>query len=249
MPSKYNDPTAVVQVIGCVYNNPALLEITEKYNIIDEDFVNDFHRTVFGAIYKLWEGGAKDITLANLADFLAVRPKSQAIYQANKGDEWLIKASESAMPSTFDYYYNRLKKFSLLRAYNNCGIDVTDLYDPDNILDAKKKQAQEEYLDNTSITKIADQIDEKIDNIRIHYVENTDSEAVQAGEGISKLIETLKEHPEVGVPMYGPLINTVTRGARLSKFYLRSAATGVGKVIAVLKRNFKNYYRRKKLEA
>ena len=29
--------------------------------------------------------------------------------------------------------------------------------------------------------------------------------------------------------MYGRLINTVTRGARLKKFYLRSAATGVGK--------------------
>ena len=29
--------------------------------------------------------------------------------------------------------------------------------------------------------------------------------------------------------MYGPLVNTVTRGARLKKFYLRSAPTGVGK--------------------
>ena len=31
------------------------------------------------------------------------------------------------------------------------------------------------------------------------------------------------------MPLYGPLINTVTRGARLKKFYLRSAPTGVGK--------------------
>ena len=46
---------------------------------------------------------------------------------------------------------------------------------------------------------------------------------------IDELIDRLKEHPEVGVPLYGPLINTVTRGARLKKFYLRSAATGVGK--------------------
>ena len=34
--------------------------------------------------------------------------------------------------------------------------------------------------------------------------------------------------------MYGPLINTVTRGARLRKFYLRSAATGVGKTRAMI---------------
>jgi replicative DNA helicase len=34
--------------------------------------------------------------------------------------------------------------------------------------------------------------------------------------------------------MFGPLINTVTRGARLKKFYLRSAATGVGKTRAMI---------------
>ena len=44
-----------------------------------------------------------------------------------------------------------------------------------------------------------------------------------------ELIEDLEQNPEIGIPLYGRLINTVTRGARLKKFYLRSAATGVGK--------------------
>ena len=47
-------------------------------------------------------------------------------------------------------------------------------------------------------------------------------------EMLYDLINDLKQHPEVGVPLYGPLINTVTRGARLKKLYLRSAATGIG---------------------
>ena len=55
------------------------------------------------------------------------------------------------MSSTFDYYYGRLKKFSLLRAFDNCGIDVSDIYDIDNILDVKKKQLQEEMLDNATL--------------------------------------------------------------------------------------------------
>lgn len=229
MPSKYNDTTAVLQVIGCVYNNPSLLDITDKYVITDEDFANDFHRTVFGAIYKLWESGAKKITLGALTDFFAVRPKSEALYKTNKGDEWLAKISENAIPSTFDYYYNRLKKFSLLRAYDKCGIDVTDIYDPDNILDAKKRQAQEEFLDNNSLEKIADKIDGKIEQIKLQYVDNSFGEAYQAAEGIEALIENLKKHPEAGIPLYGPLINTVTKGARLGKFYLRSSQTGLGK--------------------
>lgn len=36
------------------------------------------------------------------------------------------------------------------------------------------------------------------------------------------------------MPLYGPLINTVTRGARLKKFYLRSAATGLGKTRSMI---------------
>lgn len=231
MPSKYNDTTAVLQVIGCVYNNPSLLDITDKYIITDEDFVNEFHRTIFGAVYKLWESGAKKITLGALTDFFAVRPKSEALYKANKGDEWLVKISENAIPSTFDYYYNRLKKFSLLRAYDRCGIDVSDIYDPDNILDVKKRQAQEEFLDNNSLEKIADKIDGKIEQIKLQYIDNSFGEAYQAAEGIEALIENLKKHPEAGIPLYGPLINTVTKGARLGKFYLRSAQTGLGKAI------------------
>lgn len=135
------------------------------------------------------------------------------------------------MPEAFDYYYSRLKKFSLLRAYDNCGVDVSDIYDPDNILDTQKRQQQEDMLDNSSLEKIADKVDGKIEAIRLQYVDDSFGEAMQAGEDIDKLLDNLKAHPEVGSPLYGPLINTVTRGARLGKFYLRSAATGTGKAI------------------
>ena len=234
MGSKYVDTTAVMQVIGCVYNNPKILEYTDKYSIVDEDFSDTFHKTVFGAIYKIHELGANKITLESLSDFFATRPKSAAVYKQGKGEEWLLRISENCMPSAFDYYYGRLKKFSLLRAYDNCGVDVSDIYDPDNILDTKKKQVQEDLLDNASLEDIANKVDEKIEAIRYQYVDESFGEAQQAAEGIFELIEKFKEHPEVGVPLYGPLINTVTRGARLKKFYLRSAATGIGKTRSMI---------------
>ena len=234
MGSKYVDTTAVMQVIGCVYNNPKILEYTDKYSIVDEDFSDTFHKTVFGAIYKIHELGANKITLESLSDFFATRPKSAAVYKQGKDEEWLLRISENCMPSAFDYYYGRLKKFSLLRAYDNCGVDVSDIYDPDNILDTKKKQMQEDLLDNASLEDIANKVDEKIEAIRYQYVDESFGEAQQAAEGIFELIEKFKEHPEVGVPLYGPLINTVTRGARLKKFYLRSAATGIGKTRSMI---------------
>ena len=234
MASKYVDSTATMQVIGCVFNMPQLLDFTDKYTIVDEDFADPFHKIVFGAIFKLHELGATKITLETISDFLSSRQKSEAIYKVNKGEEWLLKVAENSLPSSFDYYYGRLKKFSLLRAYDNCGIDITDIYDIDNILDIKKKQLQEEQLDNWTLEQIADKVDEKIDNIRMQYVDDTFGEAQQAGEGIFDLIQKFKDHPEVGVPLYGPLINTVTRGARLKKFYLRSAATGIGKTRSMI---------------
>lgn len=229
MSSRYVDTTSVLQVIGNVFNNPSLLDAGDKYVITEDDFDNEFHKIVFGCIYKVYELGAKKVTLENINDFLAMRPKSEAIYRKEKGDEWLLQVSESAISEGFDYYYNRMKKFSLLRAFDKLGIDVSFIYDPDNILDSKKKQLQEEQLDNTPIEELANKVTDKVEAIKAAYVDSVFGEAYQAGEEINDLIERLKETPEVGIPMYGPLINTVTRGARLRKMYLRSAPTGIGK--------------------
>jgi len=234
MSSKYVDNTAIVQVIGAIYMNPKLLDLTDKYIITDQDFENQFHRIVFGAIYKIHELGATKITIENISDFLSDRPKYEAIYKQNKGNEWILKIIDNCNLLSFDYYYSRLKKFSLLRAYDNYGINVTDIYDPDNILDTKLKQKQEEWLDNASLDDIANLVDTKISNIRLQYVDDAFGDAVSAGNGIDELINKFKEHPEVGVPLYGTLINTVTRGARLKKFYLRSAPTGVGKTRSMI---------------
>jgi len=229
MASKYTDVNAIIQVIGCLFNNPYLLDANDKYALSTEDFPDAFHKIVFGSLYKIHELGAKEITLLSIDDFLKSRPKSKGTFDQHKGDEWLTKAAEVSSLSTFDYYYGRLKKMTLLRAFDDIGVNVNDIYDPDNILDAKKLQEQEEQLDNMTLLDIADKISGKVDNIRLQYVDQTYGKSYQAGDGLRDLIEELKITPEYGVPLYGSLMNTVTRGARLKKFYLRSAASGYGK--------------------
>lgn len=234
MNNKYYDTTAALQVIGAVFNNPSLLEEADKYVVVDEDFgKNDFHKIVFGSIFKLWESGAKEITIANICDYLENKPQSYATFITNKGEEWLRQASEAVTPNAFDYYYQRLKKMTLLRTYDNYGVDVTFIYDPD-LLDTKKLQLQEEQLDNLSLEEIAEKVDSIIEGIKLKCVGNTFGEATQAGEGIDDLIDSLMLYPEVGVPLYGKFINRITRGARLRKLYLRSAATGVGKTRSLI---------------
>lgn len=231
--TKYVDTAAIIQVIGNIYNNVSLLD-NEDYHFNEEDFPNEFHRILFGSIFNLHVLGAKEITINAIEDYLEQRPSKYAVYKTNKGQEYLQKISETTQLAAFQYYYNRMKKFTLLRMYSEVGVDVTSLYDVDNIMDAKKKQAQEDWLDNTPLEEIADIIDKKITDIRSKYVDDAKDGVANAGDGALDLLNRLRETPELGYPLFGPLVNTVTRGARLKKFYLRSAATGVGKSRAMI---------------
>lgn len=227
--SKYVEISNLVQIIGNVFKNPKLFERDDKYKFNEQDFYDEFHKIVFGSIYNLWQLGAKEITLMAIEDYLEQRPKALATYKANKGGEFILKAAEMANCNTFDYYYNRMKKMSLMRAYENMGMDLSWLYDPDEIMNVKRKQEQEDWLDNASLVDIYNRINDKIDAIKEVYVDEMDDSSCDLGKGIDEHIDSYAETPAVGYPLYDIYLTTTTRGARLGKFYLRSAATNVGK--------------------
>ena len=235
MSSKYVDISANMQVIGDVFINPSLLDLEDKYKFNEQDFPQEFHKILFGSIYNLHQLGMKQISIEDIEKYLEQRPKKYAVYKVNKGSEYLENIKEMCQLAAFDYYYNRMKKMTLLRMYNqNVGMDLSWLYDPDNILDIKRKEAQETWFDNTSINDIANTINNKIEDIKAKYIDNSEDGVIQAGEGAAALLERLRTNPEIGYPLYGKLVNTITRGARLGKLYLRSAATGVGKTRAMI---------------
>lgn len=231
--AKYVDLSAIIQVIGCIYQNPSLLD-NENYFFYEDDFPDDFHKILFGSIYNLHNLGAKDVNINTIEDYLKDRPQSLATYKVHKGSEYLQKISENIQLATFEYYYQKMKKMTLLRMYNKIGMDLSWLYDDDNILDAKKKQAQEDWLDNHTLEEISEKINAKVDRVRQKYVDDYQGEAAQAGDNLQELLESLQKTPEYGYPLFGPLINTITRGARLKKFYLRSAAAGTGKTRSMI---------------
>lgn len=228
--SKFVDTAAIIQVIGAVFKNPTLLD-DERYFFNEQDFPEKFHKILFGSIFNLHQLGAESITIDTIEDYLEQRPNSFAIYKTNKGREYLQEISDKNISNAFDYYYNRVKKMSLFRAYDELGLDLAWIYDINNIFDSKKKQQQEDFIDNHTLDQLAELIDNKITDIHLKYVDNATEVATQAGKGLDKLINRLETEPAVGYPLFGPLINSITRGARLGKFYLRSAATGVGKAI------------------
>lgn len=226
----YIDKTTNTQILGCLLHQPSLLN-NKDYKLNVDDFGDTFHKAIYAAIVNLYAQGAQNISIIDIDNYLSARPHLHKVFLQYKGIEFLQMAYQIANLENFDYYYNRLRKMSVLRAMTQLGIDVTNIYDP-NCLDLETKTKQEEWLNSHSIEDIVKIIDKKLDNIKNEYVNDTASYSVQAGEGLDELINSLQRHPEIGVPLFGGgIINTITRGARLKKFYLRSAPSGLGKCV------------------
>ena len=228
--TKYKDTNAANGVLASIYMNPTLLEDDGRYFFQREDFTDDLHVILLGVFQRLYlNDGIKEFSIPLIEDTLQNYPESWGTYKARRGGEWLKGAEENFydISEGFDYYYNRLKKFSLLRQYENMGLKVSQIYNPD-LLDLKKKQRQEEEFEEMTLEDIAAFFEQKIEMIHQTCIDNSMDESSLLGEDIKAAI--LEDHTtSYGMPMYGAYMNAVTYGMRKGKFFLRSAATGTGK--------------------
>lgn len=226
----YVDKTAIMNVIGCLLKDTSLLS-NEEYVFSEEDFSDKLPKIIYGALNNLYIDGVRKFDLVILDEYLS---KIQAVYPLFKaqGAEYIQHCLNLSALDNFPYYYDRMKKFTLLRTMNNFGINMKWFYDPSiPVLNVTAIEQQETKLNNTSLVDIGILIDKHIDEIKLRCVAEDNKVGLQAADGLQDLLDRLKVQPEVGIPMYGKFINTITKGARLSKFYLRSAMTGVGKAI------------------
>ena len=216
-----------MQVLGCLMQQPTLLDETSR-QLTKEDFPEPFHKIIFGVIQNLAIDGVTDIDYIAVDNFLSKYEKQYEIFNMNNGMEYLVDAKERANLSAFDYNVDRTMKFSLLRALNEKGIDTSEIYN-DRILSPKKSEEMQERFDEMGTNDIVNEIDKKLMDVKNDFTCGDGCFGGKAGEGLDTLKERLKESPEIGSPLCSKLLNTIFRGARLKKLYLRSAATGVGK--------------------
>jgi replicative DNA helicase len=212
--SKFYDEKTAEMVLINVFKFPQLLDQPDKFYLSSDDFYSKFHKTIFVSINNLFVQGLEHLTTLDIENYLHSKPDFKKIFDDGNGSQLLGNADTSADINSFQYYYERLKKLTLLRAFDHNGIDI---------------EPEFKIIDDYDIEQIADSIDQRIERIKSDYLSKTWSISKHAGEGLEDLINSLKQQPEFGIPLYGKLINTITRGARLRKFYLRSAPTGLGK--------------------
>lgn len=223
-----SDKNAIMQIIGCLLKNPMILTDT-KYILTKNDFDLPLAKNIFHAISNLFQQyKVENISIVDIDNYFQKTEAGYDNFKKQNGLQYLNDCLEISNLSSFDFYYDRLKKMSALRALKNDGFDISKIYN-ENEFDLVKEQKQQEKLDKMTVQDIFDTYTKSISDLQYDYVCKDDSEEGPIASGVDKLFEELQQNPEIGIPLQGDIYNTIVRGARLKKFYLISGASGTGK--------------------
>lgn len=218
---------AVIHVLAALINNP-LLFADNNYDFSIDDFPEQFHRIVFGAVEHLAKNGMEKIGYIDIDQFLKQYTVQYQVFTANKGVEYIQNALAMFDPKKFDYYYHTLKKYSLINKLKSVGVDTTDIFNPD-IIDPVESAKMYEKFDNLSVDDILLKEETKLILIKEKFGSNVDRVENHAGDGLRELKERFKETPDMGLPLMSPKLTTIFRGQRKGCLFIESAPSGYGK--------------------
>lgn len=216
-----------MQIFGCLMQDPLLFAQIDKYRLTVNDFDSKFTKIIYSSLYNMYIDGARVITIVDIDNYLNSYRDLKIVFEENNGIQYIQDCEEIAELTNFDYYYQRVKKFSALRALEKDGFDIGDFYCSD-ILNKNYNSIQERF-DTLSVADIFSEIKKKLFSLEENYVTSSTSGSSRACDQLKELKEQYKLIPEIGRPLQGNIFNTVVRGARKGKYYLRSAGSGTGK--------------------
>lgn len=221
------DKNTILQIFGSLMKNPLLLAEVDKYSLTPQDFSTNFEKYIFAAINNLYQNGAERISVVDIDNYLVSHEAVYGVFTENNGIEYLNDAEDLATLENFNYYYNKLKKYNAIRDLKLMGFNTNKIY-PENILD-EDREAKLDAFEKMSVQDIFNSVKADVAKAESKYAKKSNTQTVKANDGIRDLIKKLKTTPEIGVNCQGEIFNTVVRGARHGKFYIRSGGTGTGK--------------------
>lgn len=225
------DTNSSLYVLSSLMRNPLLLQ-DERYAFCKTDFYKPLQQMVFYAVFNMAQSGVEIITPQDIDTYISQYDAQYTYYKQNKGYEFVTQCYQTTEGSDikqFDIYYNRLKKFSMLRDLEAIGIDTTDFYDTNK--DALNLDIEDEKLNRIKLESIPNRIRERLVEIENRHIGKDDNTSQSANQGMRALVEELMNCPEVGLPLDGEIMNYAARGARKGKLYTYSSGTGGGKAL------------------
>lgn len=221
------DKSSIQQIFGCLLKRPQILSEVDKYSLSITDFGSRFEKYVYSAILGLYRQGVVRIEPIDVANFLDTDTVGKRVFEQNNGIEFLQDVIEYSNVENFGYYYNRLKKFNLLRDLKKQGFDITPFYCEDlTRLEAEDINARFEEL---TVKDICDGIKRKLLHLESDYVQTGEVEVVNALDGMREFVQEMNETISIGLPVQGHIYSKVFSGAERGALYIRSGSSGLGK--------------------
>lgn len=208
-------------------SKPELLSETDKYFLEPDDFTQQLDKFIFSAIYNLYVNGAEKIHAVDVDNYLQQNSLAKQLMEKENGLSLLQDCEIESEVSNFNYYYNKLKKFNLIRELQLSKDDIDEIYCED-ILNERYAEISNRF-ERMNAVDVINMLKSKIANIENRYVLNNIAEESRPSDSIRQRVKEWKEKPEIGCMLQGEIFNTITRGGRKGKLYIRSAGSGVGK--------------------
>ena len=223
------DRHTILQVLGGLMNKPEILNDIDKYRIEITDFPTSLDKFIYSAINNLYNSGdgANNIRSIDIINYLKENQLAASLMEKENGEAYIQDCENAGDPSNFSYYYQRLKKLNFLKDIQATGRNIEKFYCED-ILNPNYSSINERF-DRMSVNDILNELKMEINHYESKFILGSQLGESNAADGIRDLIKDLKVKPEVGCKLQGNILNTVCRGGRKGKLYLRSASSGQGK--------------------
>ena len=221
------DRHTMIQVLGSLMQKPEIFSDVDKYCFDVDQFNNPLDRYIYSAIFNLYVNGAEQIHVNDIDNYLQQNNYAKELLEKENGLSFLQDCETLSELNNFDYYYNKFKKINLVRALQMSKNDIDGVY-CENVLDDRFTEINENF-ERMSVQDILNKFKGKLEVLEKKYVINSLVEESSPAMTIRERVKSWKQQPEIGCMLQGEIFNTITRGGRKGKLYLRSAGSGVGK--------------------
>lgn len=208
-----NPPIELLLVVS-FYKEPKLYieysdKIKSKYDFSDE--LSKFYYECFNIMYKTF---SQDINKNTINSFMSLNEERFDYYKKQGGYNTLQNAMDIAVISDFEKYFVMIKKYALLREYNNRGINVN-------------KIIQNKNFEILTVRDIYNIVTNLVTDIKTIITTNDD--VVLLNTGCSDMIDNCIKRPDIGLMIPYPLMHDMFRGIRLDNFMAFGMLSNEGK--------------------
>ena len=216
-------------LLSSLLNNTNLL-YNSAYPLTKDDFKpNLSHKIIYISICQLADRGCSVIDSKELITYLEGGYEEQLnALKEDISDGNVINYIDTLKAldndKSYEYWYNEVRKRSLLRQYRDNGFNISEFWDED-----KSEEKNIAKLNSFDIKTIVSHFDNIQTELRQKFVVEENVRRIKAGENYEEIKEAFKNTPYFGSCMESPYQTTLFRGWVKGQVIMNSAPSGMGK--------------------